>query len=523
MHNQEILSKRIFKGTSIIIFFSLLTSPLGYVLRILYSNSLSIEMYGLFYSLLAFFGILTTYKDLGFGYSVTYLIPKFIKQKDFQKSWLVFKYNQFIEVGTSILLSLILIASAPWLSINYFKVPEAQNLIYIFCIYFIANSFLEALYKMFTGLQQEKIYSSIQFSRLFLALIFSLLFLVFDYANILYFTLAWALSHIICTVVYTYSLSQNMDFKKKTLSWDRKLFTTMLQYAIPTLITTSIYTFITFTDNFFLTLFKNVREVGIYNIILPLISIPSIFLSPINNLLFPLVSHLMEGEQTKTRYILNASLQLIPFVGSYFSLFIILFPSFTVQIIFGAKWVGLVETPLRIMAFGSILALLSSFLTTIASGMGKVRERMQISVIIAIFNVILSIILIRLYGITGAAVASTAVYLLSIILFAKTVKKELIFNFPFKLYGIIIIFSLFLYIFIEFTGFAPHNFIQFIITGIIYSFIVFVFGLALGIFDYFITIITETNNFIAIGNQYPKILNTLVRINSFLKQFSLKK
>lgn len=522
MYNQETLTGKILKGSSIILFFSVLTSPLGYILRVLYSNNLSIEMYGLFYALLAFFGILTTYKDLGFGYSVIYLVPKFIKKHEYQQSWIVYRYNQFVEVGTSILFSVILIIFAPWLSNYYFKVPEAQNLIYIFCIYFIANSFLEALYKMFTGLQKEKYYSSIQFSRLFLALVFSLLFLAFDYSNIIYFAVAWALAHISCTIFYTFLLSRFNIFKKKRLVWNKKLFKEMLQFAIPTLITTSIYTFITFSDNFFLTLFKSVRDVGVYNIIIPLISIPYIFLSPINNLLLPLVSHLMEGEKEKTTQLLNEMLRIIPFIGFYFSLFILLFPSPIVQLIFGAKWVGLVEIPLQIMAFGTVLSLLSSFLTTIACGMGKVKERMKISFIIALFNIAISIVLISSYGVLGTAIASTTVYLLSIILFSMVIRKDISFKLPLKLYSSLIIFSICFYALVQLSGLVPHGFWQLMIMGILYSLLILIFGFILGIFQNFVNIIVETKKFISLGNQYPVILGHFVRINSFLKRFSLK-
>ncbi|MDD2822985.1 MAG: oligosaccharide flippase family protein [Candidatus Daviesbacteria bacterium] len=520
MQNKENLSNRIFRGTSTVLFFSLLTSPLGYVLRIIYSNNLSIEMYGLFYALLAFFGILTTYKDLGFGYSVTYLVPKLIKQGDFEQSWMIYKYAQIIEVGTSIILTLLLVLIAPWLSINYFKVPEAQTLIYLFCIYFIANSFLEALYKMFTGLQQEKYYSSIQFSRLLLALIFSIFFIIFDYSNIIFFALSWALAHIICSIIYTYLLNKNSSFGEKRLVWDKKLFSTMLKFAIPTLITTSIYTFITFTDNFFLTLFKNVREVGIYNIIVPLISIPSIFLSPINNLLLPLVSHLMEGEKVKMSELLSNSIKIISFVGFYFSLFIMLFPSATTQLIFGVKWVGLIETPLRIMAFGAILALLSSYLTTITCGMGKIKERMRASLIIAVTNIIISVVLINLYGIIGVAIASTLIYLLSIILFIRIIRHEISIHLPVKLYTIMLLFSLSLYLLVQLSGFSPKGFIQFLITGIIYSLIILLLGITLGIFDYIISIIITTKGFISINNQYPFLLKILLKVSNLLKRYN---
>ena len=102
------LTHYLVRGGIFVIFFSFLAAPIGYLTRMLYSRSLSIEMFGLFYSTIAFFTLLGSFNDLGFGYSLSYLVPKFIKKNQNQKVWNVFKYDQIIEISTSIFFSIIL-------------------------------------------------------------------------------------------------------------------------------------------------------------------------------------------------------------------------------------------------------------------------------------------------------------------------------------------------------------------------------------------------------------------------------
>lgn len=484
MDDPSTLTERIIKGSSIVILLAILTTPIGYLLRILYSQTLSIEMYGLFYAVLAMFNTIAVYNDLGFGYSVSYLIPKYLKKKNYQLCWIIYKYDQLIEVGTSVLLSCILIIAAPWLAENYFKMPQAVNLIYIFCIYLIANSFLSALNKFFAGLQQEKYYSSMQLVRLFFTLIFSLMFWFFDKSDILFYATSWAAAYIITSALYNYSLyKKNPYIVKSALLWDRKLFKLMYSYALPTLVTTSIYSFILFVDTFFLTLFRGVTEVGIYNVVLPIVSISNIFLSPINAFIYPLISHLMEGEKEKLSILLNSILKIIPFLGLYFGLFIFLFPSAPVKLLFGQKWTGLVEMPLKILAFGFIAASLSSYLTTIVSGMGKVNERLKASAVIAFFSIALNAIFIYKFGVTGLVWANSIVYIISVYLFGKIVQSAIPFKYPVWYYLKLSLFSLLIYTVTRYFHLTPSGWVDFILYGVIYTGIVSLLALYLKIVD----------------------------------------
>lgn len=476
------LIQRIIKSSSIVLFFTILLTPIGYFIRVLYSQTLTIDMYGLFYAALGLFTLITTYNDLGFGYSVIYFLPKYLKKNDYSTSWNIYLYCQIVEVATAILISMVLIILAPWIAQNYFKVPGINNLIYIFCIFLIVNSFLNGIIKLFIGLQQEKYYSSIHLIRLSFILIFSFFFLFFSNANVYTYALSWTGAYLLSAIIYNYILyKENKYLTKNKIIWDKSLLKKMYSYAMPALATTSISSFILYSDIFFLTLFRGVREVGIYNIIIPIVSISTIFLYPLNNFIFPLISHLMEAERKRIENLLNILLKIVPFLGMYFGLFIVMFPSTPVSLLFGQKWIGLVENPMVVLSFGFITALLSYYLTTIVSAMGKIKERLKISIIIAITSLALNSFFVFKYGVMGMVIANTIVYLLSIYYFGRIIKTVINFKYPYAFYFKIIIFSALFYLFVKVININLQTWIEYLSAGIIYSIIFLSFGFYLDI------------------------------------------
>jgi len=469
MHDSQKLAERIVKGSSIVILFTFLASPLGYFIRVMYSRTLSIEMFGLFYAIMAILGVFTIFNDLGFGYSISYFVPKYLKKKKHQKVWNLYKYNQIVEVSMSVVISIILILSSKWLASNYFKVPGSENILYIFIIYFISNSFLSSINKFFTGLQQEVNYSSIMFTRLLLSLVFSVLFLLFDSPNVLNFAISWAVANIATALIYNFLLHKKNKLIARAVTWDKRLFQLMLNYAVPTLLATSLHLVIVYTDTLLLTLFRNLKEVGIYNIVFPLATVSGIFISPLNKLFLPLVSHLMEGQGEKVALLTNTILKIIPLAASYFALFIMMFPSSLVALLFGQKWVGFIETPVIIFSFGYIISLVSSYLTTVVNGIGKVRQRLKISSFIVIVNVALSVKLISMYGVIGAVIANSVVYLLSIILMGKIIKSEIPFSYPILYYARLLIIGVVIFSLVRLLRINPVGLYQILLAGFIYT------------------------------------------------------
>src|SRR3989344_7355390 len=111
--NSQSLSANIIRGSIIAILFTFVCSVSAYLIRVVYSRTLSIEMFGLFFAVFGLISMISSYTELGFGEAVAYFVPKHFKSKKFKELWNTYIYGKVIQVGMAILFSLILILLAP--------------------------------------------------------------------------------------------------------------------------------------------------------------------------------------------------------------------------------------------------------------------------------------------------------------------------------------------------------------------------------------------------------------------------
>ena len=116
MNNPQSLQEKVVRGSVVVLMMTLLGSFCAYLIRILLSRTLTVEDYGLFYATLSVVNIATSYIDLGFGYSIVYLIPKYIRLKNYTKAWNIYVYGQVISLTMSVAVSGTLAISAPFLA-----------------------------------------------------------------------------------------------------------------------------------------------------------------------------------------------------------------------------------------------------------------------------------------------------------------------------------------------------------------------------------------------------------------------
>ena len=493
---QNSLTHHMTRGGAIVLSFAFLATPIGYFTRMLYSRSLSIEMFGLIYAMIAFFALLSSFNDLGFGYSVSYLVPKFIKKHQKRKAWNTYKYDQIIEVSTALLLSFILFFSADFLAEYYFKVDIAADIIKILLFYFVAESVISAMNKFFIGLQQEGYYSSIQVVRLGLVLFFSTIFFMSGRSNIVWYAIAWSLAHLMTADIYRFILHKKNSTLVHKVSWDKPLFLKMLQYALPTLFVSSLGLISRTMDNMLLVLFEDLTQVGIYNIVISLALISPIFLSPLSNIIFPLISKL-EDEPAKLKKLIEVLLKIIPFVAFYFAFFIFLFPEPILQTMFGSKWMNIAKSPLQIAVLVYILNPISNLFSIITNGLGLIAEKTKISSALLTLKLILVSISTYLFGLNGMLLSSGLVFTASILAHYSINRKKGHYSLPIKTYMSLIGIGLIIYIITRLIGFMPHGIIELILTGAIYTAIYIIFGFSLGIVDHksILLIVKNRNNF----------------------------
>lgn len=425
------LQLQFIKGGSIVFAFVILATPLGYFLRMIFSRNLSIEMYGLLYAMISFIGVFSTYNDFGFGYALSYLTPKYFKRKKLQICWSLFQYEKTIELVSATVLALGLWYFSDALATYYFKVPEAKTVLLVFCVYFIGNSYVSALHKLFVGLRQELFHSSIQPIVLLVTLIGSALGVVFGLTSVVFFAACWAAGYVVTALIYSWlNKHVNPALVSQTVVWSTKLLKEMSRYALPSIINSTVFTFISYMDTFYLTLFHGVAAVGLFNIILPLAAIPAIIFTPLENFLYPHISHFAEGEKEKIVVLAHHSQKIVILSSLYFGIFIALYPAAIIGTLFGPQWWGATEFGLRLYASTFVIFGLANHYGMIISGMGRVKERLKITAVLAAINVIGGGIAIYAYGVPGAIITNIAINSLGLVLFMILIRRDIAISLP---------------------------------------------------------------------------------------------
>ena len=123
-HSESLAEKFIRKGFWLYL-FSFLVGPLGYVVKIILSNDLTVEEIGLLYGILSLVGLLSVYHDLGLTESLNFFLPKFIVEKDWTRFKSLVVYSLVAQLITSTIIGLVLFFSSSYLAEHYFHSKEA--------------------------------------------------------------------------------------------------------------------------------------------------------------------------------------------------------------------------------------------------------------------------------------------------------------------------------------------------------------------------------------------------------------
>ena len=123
-HSESLAEKFIKKGFWLYL-FSFLVGPLGYVVKIILSNDLTVDEIGLLYGILSLISLLSVYHDLGLTESLNFFLPKFIVQKDWTRFKSLLVYSFIAQFITSTLIGLVLFFSSGYLAEHYFRSAEA--------------------------------------------------------------------------------------------------------------------------------------------------------------------------------------------------------------------------------------------------------------------------------------------------------------------------------------------------------------------------------------------------------------
>lgn len=440
------LGQKLIKKGFWLYFFMMLTAPVGYLIKVIVSNTLSVEDVGIFYSVLGFVMLVSIYNDLGLTEALQYFLPKYRIEKKYDHYKTIVILTLIAQVTIWIGIAIAMYFGADWLAIHHFKSPEAAQILKTLCFYFIGVNIIQVLASIYYAFQDVKRYGRMEFARLYTILWFTVFFWLTHSLTIENFTIAWIIgvgvSIIIWLLLFTKKY-RNILAKWKVI-FQKEIIQKQLKYAFWAFLSANAGLVLIQIDQQLIINLLWPTAAGYFTNYLSMISLYTVITTPILWIIFPIVSEIMAKKETSKLEILQNMLYkyFSVFALSIWWLFFILGPEIT-TVLFGQKFLMSGEL-LKYSSPFLIIHILFTINFWILAGTGKVKQRitiLAIGLLITIWSIMTFISVLK-RGLSGAVIGTVMGWIVLWILSFRVINKiqKITFNRGFLLKNIATIF-----------------------------------------------------------------------------------
>jgi len=409
MSQESRVLHKIARGAGIVFLGTVISMFFGFISRMIIVRYFTVSEFGLYSLTLTVINIVLVLVSLGFYDGVSREIA-FYKEKEPSKVNEIASTSIFIIFLSSITFFILTFFGSDAIA-QLLNQEELSTFIKImaFVIPFSAMNGLIISFSRGFGRVKEQVYFGNIFSPiLWLIFITLLAVLSLPFMSVFY---AYLLVQILLSLVLFFYIYRLNLFEIK-FPPNFKLGKELISFSLPLLITSILGFIMNWTDTLMLGYYKSAALVGLYNAAAPLARLISIFLGSIGFLYIPIASQLYAKGKIKemgrnyqilTKWIFLLTLPIFSIM--------FLFPEAVISFIYGSKYVAASQV-LRILAS---TAMFHIFLGLNGMSLVILKESKFIvfaSLISAILNVVLNIMLIPPYGIFGAAIASLGAYVI---------------------------------------------------------------------------------------------------------------
>lgn len=406
-------SKKFIKNSFLTLLRQIISILLGLLISIVIARSLGPDGQGM-YSLITLLPMmLYTFLNIGIEVSTVYYVGRGETSIDSAYKTSVYSAIGLSLIGIGIgLIALFFFSDELFPGISIFVLVA---MLLVLPIYFM-KQFLQSI---FQGKEDFKAFNYLLILGQGTTFIFVFIFLfVLDLG--LYFALfSFALGQLSMLIVALVMLKTRLNASFKRGTFSKRFLKNSLIYGLKAHIS-NILTFLNYRFDLILVgLFMNPAAVGLYSIAVSVAEKLWILSKSASTVLFPRIANSNdEADRNHVTSVVSRVVLAISVVGGI-GFFII--AGIFIVLMFGTEYSGS-TLALRIMLLGIILGSMERILSNDISGRGKPEINMYTSILSVILNIGLNIIFIPLYGIEGAALATTITYTVNWII------KIIIFN-----------------------------------------------------------------------------------------------
>jgi O-antigen/teichoic acid export membrane protein len=400
--------KTLVKGAGIAFTGMIIAKMLAYVYRVVIARYYGPADYGLFSIGVAVFTIFSVIAMMGLNGAIVHYIAYFHSKKDENRIKGVIMFSFKLVLPVSVLLTVSLFLLSDLISGVFFSTPELAIVFRIFSLALPFYSLVLIGSVIFVGFQRIKyqVYSDSIVSNV-LKIAFLIVFSVMGLgiAGIVSSWLAAVIAAGLLTVYYIYRVFPGMR-GMKPVYLNREMFS----YALPLLLSNIMLVVFSYTDIILLGYFPNVNMtgVGIYSAGVAIAQLLTIISVTLTALFMPVLTRLHASKQKESfNNVYKTVTRWAFFVNFPALLMMIFFSRQIINIFFGADFIP-GNVALVVLGLGYLFFSISTIPFLLLNAIRRTKNVLYVTAITLLFSIVLSVLLIPIYGIEGAA-ASVAV------------------------------------------------------------------------------------------------------------------
>jgi O-antigen/teichoic acid export membrane protein len=400
---------KIARGTGIVFAGTVVAMLLNFFSRALLARHFDRYHYGSFTLTTTIISIAVTVALLGFSNGLPREVSHYIK-RDPERVDRVVSTGLLLSILSSIITAAFLILLSPSLARLLKDDLLSENLnIAAFAVPFIVILMvLVGVSRGYGRVRENFYYRNISQPLLFLALIAGGILLGEDFSFVFVaYLISWALPGIVLAIE---SYLRGI-LPRRLLVFEKKVALELLVFSLPLMLTGILDYVMGWTDSIMLGYYYGPERVGLYNGAAPIARVLPVFLNSMGFIYMPIATAFYtEGDingleriyrsTTKWAFLLTLPLFLTAFA----------FPRATILLVFGRKYVE-ASTALRILSIGFTFHVAMGLNAMTLLAIGRTYDNLVGNALAAALNIILNLLLIPIYGINGAAVATAVSYI----------------------------------------------------------------------------------------------------------------
>jgi len=399
------------KGASLVFVGMLFGMLFAFIGRALFARYFNTSEYGIFSLGVALLSIFVTVGTLGLQGGATRQIAYYNGKGQINEAQSILAYSLIFSTVSGLIISVIIFICSDMIALRIFNMPSLSFSLRILSIsipFYILILTLASIFRGFKSVKEKVYFTDFVRNILFLLLLVPVILIGLSFEwGIAAYSLSIILTGVIFFVYFVkvVAISPWHIIKNKDVSVGKEL----LFFSLPLLLISVSQRVLVWMDTLMLGYFKTNDAVGLYNAAAPLGRFISTAFAAIIFIYSPVMAELYARDKYAemkrsyiilTKWLCTATLPL--------TLIFVLFPDVVLNFLFGRRYMP-AAVVLQILAIALFIQNLMGPSGAALTAMGKTKFLMWITLTAVCMNIILNAILIPLYGIEGAVIATATV------------------------------------------------------------------------------------------------------------------